>query len=778
MQSVVPAMDAPADAAPGGGGGRGGGEGRDVVMAKRASLAACLTCLLCGRLLRDATTISECLHTFCRKCISAEFINKEACCCPTCNIDLGCAPLEKLRVDHSIQFVRSNIFPFKRKKVEDLEVMPPIASPVKRNAGFLDSGRRANVALTRAKYCLWILGHGKTLLHSNLIWRDIVQDVQRRQCCLDARDDNCLARTINEFRVVQKNSDMDQDWLGSSALDAQFTGDSHDTRPEGSQFEEEPALPEQVPVQAEESQSHSPRRDPAHVHVGETASEEADIEIPEIPPVGELTSAQVVEHHVTIETLEELPQLMVVVSMAPVDYRGKCAKQARYSLAKTEKFYEQARSSRDARFWSTEQEDLYTRRLLSRRDFVRKFYLILPGDNGSIESAVPVPATAAPADAAPGGGVCGGGGLGEGEGEDVVMAKRANLAACLTCPLCGRLLRDATTISECLHTFCRKCISAEFINKEACCCPTCNIDLGCAPLEKLRVDHSIQFVRSKIFPFKRKKVEDPEVMSPIASPVKRKERSLSSLTIPAPQVSIQKCLTKRRTKASCLRNFSLHSTLRCGKETTKKVGGWRPLGCQLKLGKDKKSVRSGLKDVNRTKTKSGDPDDGAPASQSKAKEHFTRYGRVSKRTGREKSFMLKSKNRRFEAKQPSKKRRFRVLWFYLLAAFDQRGVSTLPQLPAKFLRIKDVDLPASVIQKYLVQKLNLSSETEVELLCAGKVVSQGMTLHDLADCWLEKGPKGRMRSSVGSPATGFMVTVFYRRPDVPSPPPETESCHG
>ncbi|KAF0912749.1 hypothetical protein E2562_018992 [Oryza meyeriana var. granulata] len=35
--------------------------------------------------------------------------------------------------------------------------------------------------------------------------------------------------------------------------------------------------------------------------------------------------------------------------------------------------------------------------------------------------------------------------------------------------------------------------------------------------------------------FGRKKVEDPEVMSPIASPVKRKERSLSSLTVPAPQ---------------------------------------------------------------------------------------------------------------------------------------------------------------------------------------------------------------------------------------------------
>ncbi|XP_052145938.1 E3 ubiquitin protein ligase DRIP2-like [Oryza glaberrima] len=370
-----------------------------------------------------------------------------------------------------------------------------------------------------------------------------------------------------------------------------------------------------------------------------------------------------------------------------------------------------------------------------------------------------------------------------GGGGDVVMVRRASVAACLTCPLCGRLLRDAATISECLHTFCRKCIHEEFVDKESCCCPTCNIDLGCAPLEKLRVDHSMQFVRSRIFPFKRRKVENPEIICPVASPVKRKERSLSSLTIPAPQVSIQKCLTKRRTKASCLRNFPLHSTSRGSKDTSKKLGGWRPLGCQLKLGKDKKSLKSSVKDTNRTKSKSGDTDDGAPASKAKAREPFTRYGRAAKRTGSKKLLMLKNKKKRFKAKHPSKKRRFRALWFYLLAAFDQRGVPTLPQLPAKYLRIKDVDLPASIIQKYLAQKLNLSSETEVEVLCGGKVVNQGMTLHDLADCWLEKGPKSRMRSSVGSPATGFMVTLFYRRPDVdvsssPAPPqPDTESCH-
>lgn len=36
--------------------------------------------------------------------------------------------------------------------------------------------------------------------------------------------------------------------------------------------------------------------------------------------------------------------------------------------------------------------------------------------------------------------------------EAAVMVKREVIVARVTCPLCKRLLRDATTISECLHT--------------------------------------------------------------------------------------------------------------------------------------------------------------------------------------------------------------------------------------------------------------------------------------------------------------------------------------
>ncbi|CAN6322295.1 unnamed protein product [Urochloa humidicola] len=353
------------------------------------------------------------------------------------------------------------------------------------------------------------------------------------------------------------------------------------------------------------------------------------------------------------------------------------------------------------------------------------------------------PTAAADAAAAPGAG----GGVGFG---GVVRLKRSVLAACLTCPLCGRLLRDAATITECLHTFCRKCISEEFINKEVCCCPICSIDLGYAPLEKLRIDHSIQYIRSKIFP-KKQKVEAAEVTPPVTSPIKKKERSLSSLTIHAPQVSVQKCLTKRRTKASCLRNLSLHSKLR-GSNITKKVGGWRPLGAHFKAAKNKRSLRSKSEDIKRTENKSGDPVDATSSSQAKTKRQFTRRGNLEKKTGSEKQLILKEKQKKIKPKLSNKKRKFRALWFRLIAAYD-----------------RDVNLPASFIQKYLVQKLNLSSEAEVDILCGGNPVSPGMTMHDLADCWGDKIQLGRVRTFVHAPAARFVTNVYYRRPGQSEP---------
>jgi len=95
---------------------------------------------------------------------------------------------------------------------------------------------------------------------------------------------------------------------------------------------------------------------------------------------------------------------------------------------------------------------------------------------------------------------------------------------------------------------CRKCIYQKFSDEEVECCPVCKIDLGCTPTEKLRADHSLQDVRSKLFPFKRKKIKAEEVASSIALPTKRKERSISSLVVNTPKVKTTG-LTGRRTRA-------------------------------------------------------------------------------------------------------------------------------------------------------------------------------------------------------------------------------------
>ncbi|CAH8385780.1 unnamed protein product [Eruca vesicaria subsp. sativa] len=127
--------------------------------------------------------------------------------------------------------------------------------------------------------------------------------------------------------------------------------------------------------------------------------------------------------------------------------------------------------------------------------------------------------------------------------------KRDAVVACMTCPLCDNLLRDATTISECLHTFCRKCIYEKITEDEIECCPVCDIDLGGAPLEKLRPDHILQDLRAKIFTPKRKRERAPEVVSSITLPARRKERSISSLVVSTPRVSAQSGTTGKRTKS-------------------------------------------------------------------------------------------------------------------------------------------------------------------------------------------------------------------------------------
>ncbi|KAK9950676.1 hypothetical protein M0R45_006152 [Rubus argutus] len=54
----------------------------------------------------------------------------------------------------------------------------------------------ANVALTRARYCLWILGNASTLINSDSIWKKLVLDAKKRNCFYNADEDSNLAQAI------------------------------------------------------------------------------------------------------------------------------------------------------------------------------------------------------------------------------------------------------------------------------------------------------------------------------------------------------------------------------------------------------------------------------------------------------------------------------------------------------------------------------------------------------------------------------------------------------
>ncbi|XP_010421379.2 PREDICTED: probable E3 ubiquitin protein ligase DRIPH [Camelina sativa] len=110
-----------------------------------------------------------------------------------------------------------------------------------------------------------------------------------------------------------------------------------------------------------------------------------------------------------------------------------------------------------------------------------------------------------------------------------VRVKKEDVARCFTCPLCTKRFVGATTIIECLHTFCWDCIHDKFTTQKLRACPVCNVDLGGLPLEKLRKDYGWIELRQKIFPLKTKGVKaEPKTVATSLKSSKKKKKPLTS----------------------------------------------------------------------------------------------------------------------------------------------------------------------------------------------------------------------------------------------------------
>ncbi|CAN8247510.1 unnamed protein product [Cochlearia groenlandica] len=424
------------------------------------------------------------------------------------------------------------------------------------------------------------------------------------------------------------------------------------------------------------------------------------------------------------------------------------------------------------------------------------------------------------------------------EGGEMVLAKvkRETVVACMTCSLCDNLLRDATTISECLHTFCRKCIYEKITEDEIESCPVCDIDLGGAPLEKLRPDHILQDLRAKLFPLKRSKERTPEVVSSTTLPAtaRRKERSISSLVVSTPRVSAQAGTTGKRTKSGTRKDargsgsFTKrtvkkeedfgddHAESGSSPETLKKFTQgkrqssyaepnqslsnrrnkdvaepwdsklhlWKPLDFLVDVANGTKPSKSSCSHGADPKSEHGNAShNGVQGSKTKTKNHKrkckpeeeisnngepttseTAMLKKTRRTRRKRSSLFDDSTPQLDAARLTHERRNGPVWFSLMASNNQEGETSLPQIPANYLRIRDGNIPVSFIQKYLVTKLDLKSENEVEIRCMGEPVIPTLQLHSLVELWLQTTSKHeRVTASIGSSAKEFVMVLVYAR---------------
>ncbi|KAE8038056.1 hypothetical protein FH972_010602 [Carpinus fangiana] len=98
---------------------------------------------------------------------------------------------------------------------EDIIIISTVRSNNYGSIGFISNHQRTNVALTRARHCLWILGNGRTLLYSKSVWEALVLDAKNRQCFFNADKDKDLKKAILD---VKKELEQFDDLLKGDSI--------------------------------------------------------------------------------------------------------------------------------------------------------------------------------------------------------------------------------------------------------------------------------------------------------------------------------------------------------------------------------------------------------------------------------------------------------------------------------------------------------------------------------------------------------------------------------
>jgi len=91
---------------------------------------------------------------------------------------------------------------------EDIIIISTVRSNGNGKVGFLNNRQRANVALTRARHCLWVIGNETTLALSGSIWATLISESRTRGCFHDATDEMNLRNAMNEALLEDVSSSL------------------------------------------------------------------------------------------------------------------------------------------------------------------------------------------------------------------------------------------------------------------------------------------------------------------------------------------------------------------------------------------------------------------------------------------------------------------------------------------------------------------------------------------------------------------------------------------
>ncbi|KAI3891302.1 hypothetical protein MKX03_004727 [Papaver bracteatum] len=370
-------------------------------------------------------------------------------------------------------------------------------------------------------------------------------------------------------------------------------------------------------------------------------------------------------------------------------------------------------------------------------------------------------------------------------------------------------LEELLSLLFCLAV-CKKCIYQKLDEGLTNCCPLCNEYLGSCPKEKLRPDNNLQELKNKIFPSKKardvKSTETPATqrkatLASLPPKTRRTKANVKTTKVSAKNDNLEKIKEKNHpgttaeletsTKTPVVYNKqrikSVEESSRVGKKSTHKHAKAEKLSVPAKTSNGRDDINGPLLSLPEVCLDKEEPNKKIPTRakrKSRKSIPFKSPGLVdlnmklesepetetnpkerSQRNTSDVPELQNSREQRFGAstskglEQEPLTRSYPV-WFTLHACENKRGES-YPQIPKPYIKINDGNMPVSSVQKYLVQKLNLIHESEVEVMCCGQPLDPIATLNSITQMWV-KNTNGHIRIK-SSETQNFIMVLTYRK---------------